>query len=667
MKKIILFTLTILLSFNTYSQITDTGNNVGIGIENPDEKLHVAGKIKIENMGQGVSSDSIVTWNPEDSTLSIINSSNLFTLNNLIDCKANNASIFIGSSSGSQEDKRRNTVIGVRSFMNNISGRGNSVLGFASLLENTTGEFNTAIGTNSLCYNTSGNKNTAIGTKSLNYNTNGSNNTAMGAASLFRNTIGNNNIGIGSFTDSYNQEGSNNTIIGYEAGKGTIEHNKSGCVFLGYQAGYNEYRDNMLYIENSSSDTPLIGGDFLNNEIYLNGKVKIQQMEDGSNSNPFVTWNPNDSSLQTSPLNNASFNLSLNDLTNGRSDNSNVFLGDKSGMYNAGLNENTAVGTNALSYNTTGAKNTASGSGSLFYNTTGTNNVGIGTNANCSNYEGSYNTIIGSYAGGGAVKEPAPKALLPKPHNRSGNIFIGYRAGYNEQGSNKLYIENSDSKTPLIGGDFSKDEIYLNGRVGIGTSELGNYKLNIDGNVNLTGDFYRNEELIGLWQQSTENAFFTQRNVSIGTNELENYKLNINGNTNLTGDFYRNEELIGLWQQSAENAFFTQGNVSIGTDMFLEEYKLAVDGKIICEELTVKLSEDWPDYVFESDYNLMSFKDLKSYIEKNKHLPEIPAAKEIKENGISVGEINAKLLQKIEELTLYILELESRVSEIENK
>ena len=59
-------------------------------------------------------------------------------------------------------------------------------------------------------------------------------------------------------------------------------------------------------------------------------------------------------------------------------------------------------------------------------------------------------------------------------------MFIGYETGKNETGSNKLYIENSDSPTPLIGGDFSTDEIYLNGKVGIGTSTPGS-KLSIVG------------------------------------------------------------------------------------------------------------------------------------------------------------------------------------------
>ncbi|RLD51734.1 MAG: hypothetical protein DRJ05_18115, partial [Bacteroidetes bacterium] len=92
---------------------------------------------------------------------------------------------------------------------------------------------------------------------------------------LISNTTGNENTGIGYETNYFNEEGSNNTIIGYQAGKGTSTHNKSGNVFLGYQSGYNETSDNKLYIENSDSTKPLIGGDFSLDEIYLNGNVGI--------------------------------------------------------------------------------------------------------------------------------------------------------------------------------------------------------------------------------------------------------------------------------------------------------------------------------------------------------------------------------------------------------
>jgi len=89
-------------------------------------------------------------------------------------------------------------------------------------------------------------------------------------------------------------------------------------------------------------------------------------------------------------------------------------------------------------------------------------------------------------------------------------------------------------------------------------------------------------------------------------------------------------------------------------------YKFAVDGKIGAREVVVT-NDVWADFVFEPEYKLMSLKDLETYIKANKHLPEIPTTAQVEENGIAIGEMNAKLLQKIEELTLYVIELKKEV------
>lgn len=98
------------------------------------------------------------------------------------------------------------------------------------------------------------------------------------------------------------------------------------------------------------------------------------------------------------------------------------------------------------------------------------------------------------------------------------------------------------------------------------------------------------------------------------------------------------------------------GGISVGTSILPFGYRLSVDGKILAEELQIKQSQSWPDYVFEKDYKLISLSDLEAFIQENKHLPEIPSEKEVKSDGISVGEMNAKLLQKVEELTLYLIQ-----------
>jgi len=93
-------------------------------------------------------------------------------------------------------------------------------------------------------------------------------------------------------------------------------------------------------------------------------------------------------------------------------------------------------------------------------------------------------------------------------------------------------------------------------------------------------------------------------------------------------------------------------------------YKLTVNGKIICEELKVELYNNWPDYVFASEYDLTPLHELKVFIRENRHLPNIPKADEVAKEGIEVGEMNRKLLEKVEELTLYVIQLQEQIDQL---
>ncbi len=105
------------------------------------------------------------------------------------------------------------------------------------------------------------------------------------------------------------------------------------------------------------------------------------------------------------------------------------------------------------------------------------------------------------------------------------------------------------------------------------------------------------------------------------------------------------------------------GNVGIGTG--LPTQKLSVNGTVLAKEVIVSSAASyWPDYVFDNEYNLMSLDDLKSYVDMNKHLPNIPNQDEIEKNGVSVGEMQKLQMEKIEELTLYILQLKEENEEL---
>lgn len=94
-------------------------------------------------------------------------------------------------------------------------------------------------------------------------------------------------------------------------------------------------------------------------------------------------------------------------------------------------------------------------------------------------------------------------------------------------------------------------------------------------------------------------------------------------------------------------------------------YKMDVNGKVRANEIVVNTTG--ADFVFEPTYKLPQLSEVKSYIEKNHHLPEIPSAKEMQATGVSVGELNTKLLQKIEELTLYLIEQQKVNQSLQNQ
>lgn len=115
-----------------------------------------------------------------------------------------------------------------------------------------------------------------------------------------------------------------------------------------------------------------------------------------------------------------------------------------------------------------------------------------------------------------------------------------------------------------------------------------------------------------------------------------------------------------LMVSGAGNHYIENGNFGIGTKSPAE--KLSVKGKIRAQEIKVETA-NWPDYVFEKDYQLPSLDEIEQHIKEKGHLQGIPSAEEVKANGVELGEMNAKLLKKIEELTLIVIQLNKKVEQ----
>ncbi|MCG8410574.1 MAG: tail fiber protein [Bacteroidales bacterium] len=144
------------------------------------------------------------------------------------------------------------------------------------------------------------------------------------------------------------------------------------------------------------------------------------------------------------------------------------------------------------------------------------------------------------------------------------------------------------------------------------------------------------------------------------------------GNTSFTAGV---DGRIGSWIQSrsfsAGNSAYNLllnpkgGNVGIGTTK--PDQALTVKGKIHAEEIIVDLNIPHPDYVFSEDYKLKSLDEVETHIKTKGHLEGIPKSSDVKENGLNLGELNTKLLEKIEELTLYMIEMNKEMKSLKNE
>ena len=235
----------------TRMAITENGD-IGIGTKTPENKLDVMGRIGL----------------------------NKYTMLNLPDQTDFTGTMYFGGGNAgynlshtSEYEGQYNTAVGYEALFENTSGHSNTIMGYWAGRSNADGFENTFLGWSAGQGNVSGTGNSFIGNAAGMWNT-GNDNVFIGSGA--GHSGGNSNIFIGAGAGAWHTAGSNNVIIGRSAGyNGNASSTNEGCVFIGYRAAQFETGNNKLYIENSDAATPLIWGDFITDDVIINGNLEV--------------------------------------------------------------------------------------------------------------------------------------------------------------------------------------------------------------------------------------------------------------------------------------------------------------------------------------------------------------------------------------------------------
>ncbi|MEM7185707.1 MAG: tail fiber domain-containing protein [Bacteroidota bacterium] len=391
-------------------------------------------------------------------------------------------SVFLGNRAGQNTTNLTNSAsvgVGYETLEANTSGAYNVAVGFWSMYRNTTGSYNVAVGRRSLLSNTEGIRNTAIGTNAINANTTGEENTAIGAFALANNTVGDSNMAGGAYALFNNTIGAENLALGYHSMYENIDGSQNVAV------GNRALEQNVDGNQNVG-----VGLRSLENNVDGNYNVGVGAWALNNNTDGIYNVATGTRALFSNGSGNNNVANGAYALQDNTSGDGNVAVGANALAGNTTANYNTATGTQALEVTQTGGANVANGYQAMRLNSGGTLNVGIGFNALFNNANGNRNTALGSSAGfrntgddnlflgasagywivsgNNNVTIGTRAGAGSTAHSKFGGVFIGYEAGELEENSNRLYIDNSNTTTPLLYGEFDNNLLGINGDLAVG-------------------------------------------------------------------------------------------------------------------------------------------------------------------------------------------------------
>ncbi len=250
-------------------------------------------------------------------------------------------------------------------------------------------------------------------------------------------------------------------------------------------------------------------------------------------------------------------------------------------------------------------------------------------------------------------KKSVPTSKISSIMNGAGNA--GDRLGF--------FVQNNGTN-PNNNSLVEKLSLLPNGDVGVGTSNP-NAKLEIVKNSGTDAVGLRLTNSSWTSNMATSLEFKTGGKKSVPTSKISSIMNGAGNAGDRLGFFVQNNGTNPNNNSLVEKlSLLPNGDVGIGT-INPNGWKLAVNGKIRAKEIKVE-TNNWPDFVFEKNYLLPTLKEVENHINVKGHLKNIPSAKEIEENGVLLGDMNSKLLQKIEELTLYTIQQQKEIEKLKS-